>query len=112
KVDPDSSIARLVLLADNSKRAATAAQAALPSAHAQIENANAQLLALHEQRAAELNRVLMMLGDFEAQEYSKAFDRLCFYHDKLVGYSNVAQVSHGDIQLIIAPLSSPRFAFP
>jgi hypothetical protein len=112
KVDADSSIARLVLLADNSKRAASAASAALPSANAQLENARAQLLELGEQRAAEMNRVLTMLGDFDAQEYQKAFDRLCRYHDRLAGFASVAQASHGDIQLIIDPLRTPRFAFP
>lgn len=112
KVAADSSIARLVLLADNSKRAASAAQAALPSANAQLDNARAQLLELGEQRAAELNRVLMSLGDLDADEYRKTFEKLGRLHDKLVGFSNVAQVSHGDIQLIIEPLTAARFAFP
>jgi hypothetical protein len=112
KVAADSSIARLVLLADNSKRAATAAQSALPSAIAQLEDANRQLLDLGEQRAQELNRVLTTLGDLEADEYRKTFEKLGRLHDQLVGFANVAQSSLGDIQLILDPLRAPRFQFP
>jgi hypothetical protein len=112
KVEADSSIARLVLLADNSKRASTAASAALPTAMAQLENARSQLLDLGEQRAAELNRVLTSLGDLEADEYRKTFEKLGMLHDKLVGFSNVSQMSLGDIQLTTAPMSAPRFQFP
>ena len=112
KVDADSSIARLVLLADNSKRAATAATSALPSASAQLENAKSQLFGLEEQRVAELNRVLTMLGDIDAREYQAAFDKMCRLHDKLVGFASVAQASLGDVQLIVDPLKTPRFQFP
>jgi hypothetical protein len=111
-VPTDSSIARLVLLADNSKRAATAASAALPSANAQLENASQQLLALEEQRVAELNRVLTNLGDIDADEYRKTFEKLGRLHDKLVGFADVSQASHGDIRLIDDPLRAPRFQFP
>ena len=111
-VPAHSSIARLVLLADNSKRAATAASAALPGAIAQLENARAQLLALGEERANELNRVLTTLGDLEADDYRKCFERLGILHDKLAGFAAVAEVSHGDVQLIVENLKAPRFAFP
>jgi hypothetical protein len=111
-VPADSSIAKLVMVADNSKRAASAASAALPTAHAHLENARSQLLDLGEQRAAELNRVLAMLGDFDADEYRKTFEKLGRLHDKLTGFANVSQMSHGDIRLIDDPLKTPRFAFP
>ena len=70
------------------------------------------MLELGEQRAQELNRVLAMLGDLDADEYLKTFAKLGRLHDKLAGFANVSQMSHGDIQLIIDPLKAPRFAFP
>jgi hypothetical protein len=112
KLDADAPIARLVLLADNSKRASTAASAAVPSAIAQLENAQAQLLELGEQRAQELNAVLTMLGDLDADEYRKTFERLGLLSDKLRGFAAVSQMSHGDIELISEPLKAARFAFP
>jgi hypothetical protein len=111
-VPADSSIGRLVLLSDNSRRAAIAASAALPSAIAQLVNAKSQLYELGEQRAQEMHRVLIALGDLDAQAYRKAFDQMCRLHDQLVGFASVAQVNLGDVQLAVVPLATPRFAFP
>lgn len=108
----DEKISRLVLVADNSARAKTAAEIALPATQAALDNAKAQLAALGEQRAAELNRVLALLGDEDARAYRAAFAEMCMRHDKLVGYASVAQASHGDIQLIIEAPKTPRFAMP
>ena len=37
---------------------------------------------------------------------------MCRLHDKLVGYSSVAQANIGDVRLIIEPVRTPRFALP
>jgi hypothetical protein len=111
-VPADSTIARLVMVEHNSARAATAAKASLPTAHAQLENARGQLHDLGEQRVAELNRTLSLLGDVQARAYRDAFESMCLLHDQLAGFASVAQASHGDIQLIIDPVKTPRFAFP
>jgi hypothetical protein len=108
----DSEIARLVMAAETSARAATAAKAALPHAQASLENARGQLVSLGEERNAELNRVIAMLADGEARAYQKAFDEMCRLHDQLVGYASVAQANLGDVQLIIDPVKVPRFALP
>jgi hypothetical protein len=112
KVDADSNIAKLVMLADNSKRAADAARSALPNAREQIENARAQLVGLTEQRLAELKRVLMNIGDVKAREYVAAFELLGRIHDELVGVASVLEDNLGDIRLIDDPVKTPRFAFP
>jgi hypothetical protein len=109
---PDSSIARLVLASDNSGRASTAAKASLPTAHAQLENARAQLLELHDQRAEEAKRVLMLLGDATARKYVAAFELLGDLHDQLVGFASVAEGNQGDIWRIQEPLAACRFALP
>jgi hypothetical protein len=108
----DSEIAKLVTLAETSSKAATAAKAALPSAEAMLANARLQVKELGEQRNAELNRVVALLADSDARAYQRAFEELCRIHDRLVGYSNVAQASIGDVQLIIDPVKTPRFALP
>jgi hypothetical protein len=108
----DDEIAKLVMKAENTARAATAAKAALPTAQASLQNAGQQLVALGEQRAAELNRVLSLLGDEDARAYRDAFNALCIAHDRLVGFAAVAQMSHGDIQLAPGKISVPRFVFP
>jgi hypothetical protein len=69
----DSEIAKLVMTAENSARAATAAKAALPAAQAQLENIRNQVIVLSEERAKELNFVISMLADVEARAYKKAF---------------------------------------
>jgi ABC-type transporter Mla subunit MlaD len=108
----DSAIAQLVMTAENSARAATAARAALPTAIASLENVNMQVIVLDEERAAELNRVIAMLADEEARGYQRIFDQLGRAHDRLVGYASVAETNLGDIRLIIDPLKAPRFASP
>ena len=112
KVPDDSTIAKLVLAADNSGRAAVAARASLPGANAQLENAQAQILALKEERAAELKRVLMNIGDVTAREYQSAFDTLGRLHDELVGVASILEDNIGDIWRIQEPLVACRFAFP
>jgi chromosome segregation ATPase len=112
KVEADSNIAKLVMASDNSGRAATAAKAALPSGQAQLENARAQLVSLTEQRAAELQHVLAILGDTEARAYQKLFDDLGRAHDRLVGYAQVCESNLGDVRLIIDPVKAPRFGLP
>ena len=108
----DSGIAKLVTLADSSAKASTAAQAALPHAETMLNDARSQIPALAEQRNAELNRVVALLADADAQAYQRAFDEMCRLHDRLVGYAQVAQASIGDVQLIIEPVKTPRFALP
>jgi exonuclease VII small subunit len=108
----DDEISKLVMTAENSARAATAAKAALPVAQAALDNVRAQVVVLGEERVAELNRVIAMMADSEARSYQRSFDEMCRRHDRLVGYASVAQMSHGDIQLIIDPVKAPRFAFP
>ena len=106
----DSEIAKLVMTAEQSARASTAAKAALPTATAALENVLAQVIVLGEERVKELNFVISMLADNEARAYQDAFNKMCIKHDRLVGYASVAQQSHGDIQLIIDPVKAPRFA--
>jgi DNA repair exonuclease SbcCD ATPase subunit len=109
-VPADSAITKLVVAADNTKRAAAAAHAALPGANAQLENARTQLASLGEQRAAELKRVLAMLGDVTAREYQATFDALGKLYDKLVAYASVAEDNVGDVWRIQEPLVACRFS--
>jgi hypothetical protein len=108
----DSDVAKLVMAAETSARAATAAKAALPHAQAALENAKAQVIDLGEQRVAELNRVISMLADDECRAYRNAFDELGRRHDRLVGYASVAETNQGDVRLTQSPLAVPRFASP
>ncbi len=108
----DSEISKLVMAAETSARAATAAKAALPHAQAALENAKAQVIDLGEQRVSELNRVIAMLADGEARAYQKAFDELGRRHDRLCGWASTAEANQGDIRLTQAPLAVPRFASP
>jgi hypothetical protein len=110
--DPESDIAKLVTLAEASSKAANAAKVALPSTEAMLESARSQAVTLQEARNAELNRVLANLADVEGREYKAVFDDLCRRHDRLVGYSQVAQANIGDVRLIVDPLKVPRFALP
>jgi hypothetical protein len=112
KAGADSEIAKLVTLEDSSRKAATAAKAALPGTESMLNNARAQLPRLAEERVAELNRVVARLADADARAYQKAFEEMCRLHDRLVGYASVAQATIGDIQLIIDPVKTPRFALP
>jgi hypothetical protein len=105
-------INKLVMVADNSARAATAARASLPDAHSALQNAHAQVASLIDQRAQELKRVLATLGDVDARAYDKAFSDLCRLHDRMVGHASVAEDNIGDIRLTHEPLRVPRFAFP
>jgi hypothetical protein len=108
----DSEIAKLVMAAENSARAATAAKAALPHAQASLDNARGQVIMLGEERNAELNRVIAVLADSDARAYQKAFEEMCRLHDRLVGYASVVEGNQGDVRLIIDPLKTPRFALP
>jgi hypothetical protein len=108
----DSDIAKLVMAAETSARAATGAKAALPHAQSALENAKAQVIALGAQRVAELNRVISMLADDECRAYKNAFDDLGRRHDRLVGYASVAETNQGDVRLTQSPLAVPRFASP
>jgi hypothetical protein len=112
KESEDSEISKLVMLADSSARAATAAKAALPQAQASLANVREQAVRLNEERVAELNRVIALLADVEAREYEKAFRVMCRHHDRLVGYSNIQQANIGDIRRIEDPQKTPRFALP
>jgi hypothetical protein len=112
KSDPDSEIAKLVTIAEASAKAANAAKAALPTTESMLSDARSQVTALGDQRLAELNRVVAMLADADARAYQKAFDEMCRLHDRLVGYASVAQASIGDVQLIVDPIKTPRFALP
>jgi hypothetical protein len=107
---PDSDISKLVLSAENSARAATAAKAALPKAEADLENARSQVVDLNDQRVTELNNVIASLGAVEAQRYEDAFNKLCILHDRLVGYCEINEMNAGDVRRIIDPLRTPRFA--
>jgi hypothetical protein len=108
----DSEISRLVELAESSAKAATAAKAALPSTEAMLDSARSQVKELGDQRNAEMNHVVALLADADARAYQRAFDEMCRLHDRLIGYSNVAQVSIGDVQLITENPKTPRFALP
>jgi hypothetical protein len=108
----DSEIAGLVLMAEQSTRAATAAKAARPAAQAQLEDVRMQVIALSEGRVAELNRVISMMADEECRAYKRAFENLGRRHDRLVGYASVAEMNQGDIRLTQAPLAIPRFSSP
>jgi hypothetical protein len=103
---------KLVMSSENSARAATAAKAALPGANSSLDNAHAQVASLIDQRAAELKRVLAMLGDVDARAYDKAFSDLCRLHDRMVGYASIAEDNVGDVRLTHEPLRVPRFASP
>jgi hypothetical protein len=109
---PDSEIGRLVMGEETLARAATAAKSALPNAVASLDNARGQVIALEGERNAELNRVVAVLADSEARAYRDAFQEMCRLHDRLAGYARVAQANLGDVQLIIEPLKTPRFALP
>ena len=112
KAPDDSDIGKLVVLADSSARAATAAKAALPSAQASSANVREQAIRLDEERVKELDRVIAMLADVEARAYQKTFNEMCRMHDRLVGYARVAENNIGDIRRIEDPLKTPRFALP
>jgi len=112
KADPESDIAKKVTLAEASQKAANAAKVALPNAEAMLESARAQAADLREKRNAELNRVLANLADVDAKAYERAFNETCRLHDRLVGYSQVAQANIGDVRLILQNPSVPRFALP
>jgi hypothetical protein len=112
KADPDSDIVTLVTLAESSQKAANAAKVALPSTEAMLESARSQAAELREKRNAELNKVLADLADVEGRAYQKAFDETCRLHDRLVGYSQVAQANIGDVRLIVENPKVPRFALP
>jgi phage terminase large subunit-like protein len=108
----DSEITKLVNHAKTSAEAAAAATAALPHAETALANARSQVVELAEQKNAELNRVLAVLADEDAQSYKRAFDLVGLLHDRLVGYASVVEGNQGDVRLIQAPLSTPRFALP
>jgi hypothetical protein len=108
----NSEIAKLVMASDNTARAATAAKAALPTAHAALDNAKEQVVSLRHQRAMEMNRVLALLADVDARKYADTFDLLGRLHDRLVGYASIAEGNQGDIWRIQDPLKTVRFATP
>jgi hypothetical protein len=112
KADPDSDIAKLVTLAESSQKAAVAAKVALPSTEAMLESARSQAAELRDKRNAELNRVLANLADVDAKAYDRAFTELCRLHDRLCGFSQIAQANIGDVRLILQNPSVPRFALP
>jgi hypothetical protein len=112
KADPDSDIARLVTLAESSQKAANAAKVALPSTEAMLENARAQAADLREKRNSELNLVLANIADADAKAYERSFNECCRLHDRLVGYSQVAQSNIGDVRLTTSNPTVPRFALP
>lgn len=109
---PDDDIVKLVALAKTSGEASAAAKTSQPYTEALLENARSQLVSLGEQKNTELNRVIALLADKDAQAYAEAFAETCRLHDKLVGYANVAQANIGDIQLITDTPRRPRFAMP
>jgi hypothetical protein len=74
--------------------------------------AAAESAALDGQRHAELNRVVAMLADVEAQAYQRAFNELARLHDRLCGYASVMENNIGDIRRIIEPLKTVRFTLP
>jgi hypothetical protein len=92
RADPDSDIATLVTLAESSQKAANAE--------------------LRDKRNAELNRVLANLADVDAKAYDRAFTEVCRLHDRLCGFSQVAQANIGDVRLVLQNPSVPRFALP
>ena len=112
RADPDSDIATLVTLAESSQKAANAAKVALPSTEAMLESARSQAAELRDKRNAELNRVLANLADVDAKAYDRAFTEVCRLHDRLCGFSQVAQANIGDVRLVLQNPSVPRFALP
>jgi hypothetical protein len=96
----------------SSARASSAAKASLPTARDQLENAKLQLVALIDQRSQELHRVLLSIGDVEAQQYQAAFDKLCFMYDRLTGVSSIIEANVGDVKLTDDQVKIPRFQFP
>ena len=112
ELSDSSDIGTLVVNAEVTARSATAAKAALPTAQASLTNCHEQAVALNAARVAELDRVMASLADNWAREYQEAFDAMVKCHDRLVGFSNVQQSNLGDIRLIEAPISAPRFSLP
>jgi hypothetical protein len=77
-----------------------------------LESARSQLLAVTQEKNAEINRVLASLADIDGRAYENAFNQACILHDRLVGYTNVAQSTLGDLRLTTEALRLPRFALP
>jgi hypothetical protein len=108
----DDEIAKLIAAAKSTSEAAAAAKAAQPLAQTALENARAQVIALADEKAAELNRVVMQLADSLAHAYLKSFEQTGRLYDQLLGFANGASTYIGEIALIIDPLKAPRFALP
>jgi hypothetical protein len=109
----ESDIVSLVTHERTSAEAAAAAKIALPVAEAALENAKAQYVVLVEQKNTELNRVLAALADDEiGRRYYETFNAACRLHDELVGYSEVAQSTIGDLRLTTVFPTMPRFVLP
>jgi len=112
QTNPNDEFSKIVAHAKSSGEAAAAAKIAKPHTESLLENARSQLIALVEQKNAELNRVVATLADADARKYQEAFALLGKYHDRLVGYGAVAEANQGDIRLIQEPLVAARFALP
>jgi hypothetical protein len=108
----DDEIVKLIAAAKSTSEAAAAAKAAQPMAQTALENARSQVIALGEEKAAELNRVVMQLADSLAHAYLKSFEETGRLYDQLLGFANGASTYIGEIVLIIDPLKAPRFALP
>ena len=100
------------MASENSGRAATAAQAALPTARAALDNAKEQVIGLTHERSMELSRVLSLLADVTASKYSETFDLLGKLQDELIGFASVVEGNQGDVRLINEPLKTVRFVLP
>jgi hypothetical protein len=109
---PNDPIVKLIAHAKSSAEAADAAKVAPPRTQSMLEDVRAQLVALITDKNTEINAVLASLADIDGQAYSKAFDELCILHDRLVGYSETAQSTLGDLRLTTEPLRAPRFVLP
>jgi hypothetical protein len=108
----DDEIAKLIAAAKSTAEASAAARVALPMAQAALENARSQVLAIADEKSAELNRVVMQLADGLAHAYLKSFEQTGRLYDQLLGFANGASTYIGEIALIIDPLKAPRFALP
>jgi hypothetical protein len=109
---PDDEIAKLIAAAKSTAEAAAAAKATLPLAQTALENARAQVVALGEEKAAEINRVVTQLADGLAHAYLKSFEETARLHDQLAGFAAGTSTYVGEIALIIDQLKVPRFALP
>jgi len=115
RASSESSVTGLIADEENKRRAAVAANMALPGARAARAAAQAEATRMENERNIAVTNALKVEANRVAARYAATWYELCITHDELVGISNALPPSsphEPTIMMSGTPLQVPAFNLP